>query len=150
MSGDARARRDALRAVRQSPARLAAPEPHVWLPIVALTEEFDALDLSAELELLELDHDLETLDLSDDGAAAIGITEELEVLLFAEGQDDLARELETIESGFWRAAEADHPFLTGELPVIRPTVPSVEIPVPEATVGAAPVEAAPAALAPPV
>ncbi len=131
-SGDARARRYALRSVRPSPARLEAPEPHVWLPILDLTEELDALDLNAELETLDLDDELETIDLGDldRGTGTLGITEELELLVFVEGQDDLARELEAIEAGFWRAAEAEHPFLTGELPVTRSVAPEVVAPVP--------------------
>ena len=97
MSGDTRARRYALRAVRPSPARLDAPEPQVWLPILDLTEELESLELTAELETLD-------------------ITGELELLGLEQGQDDLARELEAIESGFWRTAETEHPFLTGQLP----------------------------------
>ena len=71
----------------------------MWLPILDLTDELEALEFSEELETLD-------------------ITGELELLALEEGQNDLARELEAIESGFWRTAEAEHPFLTGELPVI--------------------------------
>ena len=84
--------------MRPSPARLDAPEPHVWLPIFDLTDELESLEFSQELETLD-------------------ITGELELLALEQGQNDLARELEAIESGFWRTAEAEHPFLTGELPV---------------------------------
>src|SRR6476660_4768845 len=52
---DARARHYALRAVQPSPARVQAPEPDVWIPILDITDELEALDLSAELEQLELD-----------------------------------------------------------------------------------------------
>ncbi len=52
---DGRARHYALWAVQQSPARVDAPEPDVWLPILDITGELEALDLSAELEQLDLD-----------------------------------------------------------------------------------------------
>jgi uncharacterized protein YabE (DUF348 family) len=66
---DGRARHYALRAVRQSPARVEAPEPNVWLPILDITGELEALDLAGELELLTLesgrgDLDAELRDLS--------------------------------------------------------------------------------------
>lgn len=121
----------------------------MWLPILDLTADLDALDLSAELETLDLDDELETLDPADDaltddgGTDALGITEELELLLFTEGQDDLARELEAIETGFWRAAETDHPFLTGELPVIRTDTPAVATPAPDPDLALAAVPASP-------
>lgn len=84
-----------------------APEPNVWLPILDLTDELEALDITGELELIALE----------------------------EGRVDLERELAELESDFWRTAEAEHPFLTGELPVVA--TPPVEAPV-EAP--AAPVE----------
>jgi resuscitation-promoting factor RpfB len=87
---DARARRYALRVVRPSPARLEAPEPDVWLPILDLTEELETLDITGELELLALE----------------------------EGRVDLERELAELEADFWRTAEAEHPFLTGETPAV--------------------------------
>ena len=52
---DARARHYALRAVRPSPARVDAPEPDVWLPILDITGELEALDITAELEQLDLE-----------------------------------------------------------------------------------------------
>jgi uncharacterized protein YabE (DUF348 family) len=52
---DIRARHYALRAVQPSPARVEAPEPDVWLPILDITGELEKLDLTAELELLDLD-----------------------------------------------------------------------------------------------
>jgi uncharacterized protein YabE (DUF348 family) len=41
--------------VRPSPARVDAPEPDVWLPILDITGELEALDLAGELELLALE-----------------------------------------------------------------------------------------------
>jgi uncharacterized protein YabE (DUF348 family) len=38
-----------------SPARVEAPEPNVWLPILDITGELEALDLTGELELLTLE-----------------------------------------------------------------------------------------------
>ena len=98
---DARARRYALRVVRPSPARLEAPEPDVWLPILDLTEELETLDITGELELLALE----------------------------EGRVDLERELAELEADFWRTAEAEHPFLTGETPAIlvAPVVAGVAV-----------------------
>ena len=77
--------------MRQSPARLVAPEPDAWLPLLDLTEELETLDVTGELELIALE----------------------------EGRVDLERELEQLEADFWRNAEAEHPFLTGETPVVR-------------------------------
>jgi uncharacterized protein YabE (DUF348 family) len=73
---DVRARHYALRTVRPSPARAEAPEPDVWLPILDITGEIAALDLTAELELLSLE----------------------------EGRVDLDRELSQLEDGFWSTA----------------------------------------------
>ncbi len=83
--------------MRPSPARLAAPEPDVWLP----------MHLTAAISVVE-DVVVE---------AEIDFTGEVELLNLEEGRIDLDRELEELESAFWRSAEADHPFLTGELPV---------------------------------
>ncbi|MEO6469361.1 MAG: G5 domain-containing protein, partial [Acidimicrobiia bacterium] len=101
-SGDTRARRYALRAVRPSPARLVAPEPSAWLPILDLTEELEAIDLTGELELLALE----------------------------EGRVDLEAELTALESDFWRTVEAEHPFLTGEFPAIAPIAESLDADLP--------------------
>jgi uncharacterized protein YabE (DUF348 family) len=78
--------------VKPSPARLTAPEPDAWLPI----------HLTASIVVVE----------------RIDITGEVELLRIEEGQIDLDRELAELESDFWRTAEADHPFLTGVLPVV--------------------------------
>ncbi len=96
---DSRARRYALRAVGPSPARLDAPEPSAWLPILDLTEELEAIDITGELELIALE----------------------------EGRVDLEEELAALESDFWRTAEAEHPFLTGELPAVSATDPGDEV-----------------------
>jgi uncharacterized protein YabE (DUF348 family) len=48
--------------VRPSPARVEAPEPNVWLPILDITGELEALDLSGELELLTLESGRADLD----------------------------------------------------------------------------------------
>ena len=58
------------------------------MPILDLTEELEAIDLTGELELLALE----------------------------EGRVDLEAELTALESDFWRTVEAEHPFLTGEFP----------------------------------
>ncbi len=79
--------------MRPSPARLEAPEPDVWLPIFDLTEELETLDITGELELLALE----------------------------EGRVDLERELAELEADFWRTAEAEYPFLTGETPAVLVT-----------------------------
>jgi uncharacterized protein YabE (DUF348 family) len=57
---DSRARHYALRSVRPSPARVEAPEPDVWLPILDITGELELLrieegqgDLDAELAALQ-------------------------------------------------------------------------------------------------
>ncbi|MGZ6885486.1 MAG: G5 domain-containing protein [Acidimicrobiia bacterium] len=120
-SADARARRYALRSVQPSPARRDAPEPDAWLPI----------DLTAELEAIE----------------ALDLTGELELLELEEGAVDLDRELAELEANFWRTAETEHPFLTGELPVVAegpapislfaPPAPEPE-PAPGATAGPEP------------
>ena len=60
------------------------------MPILDLTEELEAIDLTGELELLALE----------------------------EGRVDLEAELTALESDFWRTVEAEHPFLTGEFPAI--------------------------------
>ena len=62
------------------------------MPILDLTEELEAIDLTGELELLALE----------------------------EGRVDLEAELTALESDFWRTVEAEHPFLTGEFPAMRP------------------------------
>jgi uncharacterized protein YabE (DUF348 family) len=58
---DVRARHYALRAVRPSPARVDAPEPDAWFPLVPIPETLDQMlddaTLAAELEMLELDAD---------------------------------------------------------------------------------------------
>ncbi|MGZ4736473.1 MAG: ubiquitin-like domain-containing protein [Acidimicrobiia bacterium] len=41
--------------MRPSPARVEAPEPDVWLPILDITGELEALDITAELEELDLE-----------------------------------------------------------------------------------------------
>lgn len=86
--------------MKPSPARLAAPEPDAWLPI----------HLTASIAVVE---DLVVEE-------RIDFTGEVELLNLEEGRVDLDRELEQLESAFWRAAEAAHPFLTGELPVVTP------------------------------
>ena len=58
------------------------------MPILDLTEELEAIDLTGELELLALE----------------------------EGRVDLEAALTALESDFWRTVEAEHPFLTGEFP----------------------------------
>lgn len=62
------------------------------MPILDLTEELEAIDLTGELELLALE----------------------------EGRVDLEAELTALESDFWRTVEAEHPFLTGEFPATAP------------------------------
>lgn len=57
------------------------------------------------------------MDLTDE-LEALDITGELELIALEEGRVDLERELAELESDFWRTAEAEHPFLTGELPVV--------------------------------
>lgn len=64
----------------------------MWLPILDLTAELETIDITGELELIALE----------------------------EGRVDLERELEALETGFWKTAETNHPFLTGELPITRP------------------------------
>lgn len=64
--------------MRPSPARIEAPEPDAWLPILHVTGELEALDLSGEIELLHLE----------------------------EGYADLDRELADLEAGFWSTAPA--------------------------------------------
>jgi resuscitation-promoting factor RpfB len=65
---DARARHYALRVVRQSPARIEAPEPDVWLPILdisgELSRELETLDITAELELFDHEADRADLDVT--------------------------------------------------------------------------------------
>ena len=58
------------------------------MPILDLTEELEAIDLTGELELIALE----------------------------EGRVDLEAELTALETDFWRTVEAEHPFLTGEFP----------------------------------
>lgn len=75
--------------------------------------------------MLDLTQELETLD----------ITGELELIALEEGRVDLERELEALESDFWKSAESDHPFLTGEFPVVTvdpasepPAGPAIDAP----------------------
>lgn len=89
----------------------------MWLPILDLPEELETLDITGELELLALE----------------------------EGRVDLERELAELEAEFWRTAEAEHPFLTGETPVVSvaPVVPdAAEAPSEIAAVTAEPIIAA--------
>ena len=95
-----------------------APEPNAWLPILDLTEELEALDITGELELIALE----------------------------EGRVDLERELAELESDFWRTAEAEHPFLTGELPIV--VVPAAEVPAAESEATVALTAPQPVALEP--
>lgn len=85
----------------------------MWLPILDLTAELETIDVTGELELIALE----------------------------EGRVDLERELEALEIDFWKSAETDHPFLTGELPasevVPAPAVTAVVDVAP--VVGVAPV-----------
>ena len=69
--------------------------------------------------MLDLPRELETLD----------ITGELELLALEEGRVDLERELAELEAEFWRTAEAEHPFLTGETPVVfvAPVLPDAAV-----------------------
>lgn len=87
----------------------------MWLPMLDLTQELETIDITGELELIALE----------------------------EGRVDLERELEALESDFWKSAESDHPFLTGEFPVVT-VDPAGEAPA------AAPIEAPTALAIPPV
>ena len=81
------------------------------MPILDLTEELEAIDLTGELELLALE----------------------------EGRVDLEAELTALESDFWRTVEAEHPFLTGEFPAIAPvTEPLEPLDAVDAVIAAAP------------
>ena len=86
------------------------------MPILDLTEELEAIDLTGELELLALE----------------------------EGRVDLEAELTALESDFWRTVEAEHPFLTGEFPAISPMTEPLEAVI--AVASAAPVAPTDAAL----
>ena len=86
------------------------------MPILDLTEELEAIDLTGELELLALE----------------------------EGRVDLEAELTALESDFWRTVEAEHPFLTGEFPAIAPITEPLDAVI--AVAPAAPVAPTEAAL----
>ena len=65
-----------MRVIRPSPARAAAPEPDVWLPILDVTGELAVLDLAGEFDSIALE----------------------------ETRHNLDRELAEIEADFWRTA----------------------------------------------
>jgi uncharacterized protein YabE (DUF348 family) len=83
--------------VRPSPARVDAPEPDVWLPILDITGELEALDLTAELELLDLearradfDAELRELELDFWNTAPRRLEEAVALIKFVEPVERLA------------------------------------------------------------
>lgn len=93
----------------------------MWLPMLDLTQELETIDITGELELIALE----------------------------EGRVDLERELEALESDFWKSAESDHPFLTGEFPVVT-IEPADDLPTGEPSVLAAAAEVSTALVVAPV
>ncbi len=96
-----------------SPARIEAPEPDVWLPILDITGELEALDLSAELE--QLDHDTARL--------------------------EFEAELRELERDFWTTAPRRLEELVARIqapppPLAEPVPAPVAVPAPEAITGA--------------
>ncbi len=85
------------------------------MPILDLTEELEAIDLTGELELLALE----------------------------EGRVDLEVELTALESDFWRTVEAEHPFLTGEFPATSAVTEPLDAVTAVAAVASAAIEVAP-------
>jgi uncharacterized protein YabE (DUF348 family) len=78
--------------VRPSPARVEAPEPDVWLPILGITGELEALDLTAELEALDLEV----------------------------GRAHFDAELHALEADFWRTAPADLEEAVAQIRFVEP------------------------------
>ena len=100
---DARARHYALRAVQPSPARVDAPEPDAWIPILDITGELEALDLSAELEQLDLDT----------------------------ARAEFAAELHALEDDFWSTAPRRLEEAVARVRLLPTPVPPAAVPIEE-------------------
>jgi uncharacterized protein YabE (DUF348 family) len=93
---DVRARHYALRAVRPSPARVDAPEPDAWFPLVPITGPPDDATLAAELELLELDAD----------------------------RADFVTELHALQADFWATAAVRLQEVASRIPIAPDPLPA--------------------------